>query len=119
MAEITFTLHHGLKVGEDVMTDVVLRELTAGDLLQAKEESEKLCNTPDGPQFVTSPTLMVVNVLRRQIVRIGNVQGPLDMGLLKTLTPRDLALLQSKSEELDSAFAQTVENMKRSDAGGR
>ncbi len=118
MAEITFVLKHGLKVGEDTLTDVVMRELTAGDVLGAKEESEKLCHTVEGPVFVTSPTLMGANVLRRQIVRIGDMQGPLSLHDLRRLHTQDFVLLQRKADELDAAFLNAAEAL-RSDAGGR
>ncbi|EGJ49052.1 phage tail assembly protein [Desulfocurvibacter africanus] len=108
MATVTFAIKHGLKVGEDTLSEVLLREPTAGDIIEAQEESEKLVLVPskDGPQpqFVTSPTLVGVNVLRRQIVRIGNVQGPIDLVMLKRLHPEDMGLLNRKADELEAAM---------------
>jgi len=108
MASVKIALKHGLKVGTDVLLDIELREPTAGDIVEAQEESEKLVLLPgsDGPkpQLVLSPTLVGVNVLRRQIVRIGNVQGPIDLGMMKKLHPEDLGLLNRKADELEQAM---------------
>jgi phage FluMu protein gp41 len=117
-AEVTVTLVDGLKVGEDVLKDAVLREITAGDIIDAQEESEKLVLTPAGPQLVPSPSLTGLNVLRRQIVRIGNVGGPLDLKMLKRLAPHDLNLLQAEADKLDQAVAAEV-SRKTLDSRGR
>lgn len=107
MAQINVPLTHGLEIGDDVLTDAVLREATAGDIIEAHEEAERLVYAArDGklePTLIASPTMVGVHVLRRQIVRIGNVSGPLDLGLLKKLHPDDLALLQARADELDGA----------------
>lgn len=107
MARITVTLKHGLTVGADVLKEVVLREVTAGDIIEAQEESEKLAYAMDGnklvPTFVASPALMGVHVLRRQIVRIGNLQGPIELQDIKKLHPQDLDLLQKTADEMEAA----------------
>ena len=108
MAEITVTLIHGYKVGKETLKDAVLREVTAGDVIEAMEESEKIVMMPNEsgqlePQFVPSPTMVGVHVLRRQLKCIGNVSGPFDLAEIKRLYPVDLKLLQDKADELDSA----------------
>lgn len=103
MAEIQITLEQGLKVGEEWLKAVVLRELTTGDIIAAREESEKLMMTPDGPALVASPALEGINLLRRQILRIGNLAGPLDRNQIGRLSLEDLNLLQAKANELDEA----------------
>lgn len=107
MATLDIKLKHGLKVGNDLLRDAVLREVTAGDIIEAQEESEKLVYAVDGgklvPILVASPTLVGIHVLRRQIVRIGKVEGPIDLVLIKKLNPIDLDALQKKADELDGA----------------
>ena len=124
MGQITCTLKHGLKIGEDVLREVTLREPRAGDIIEAQEESEKLVLVPrpDGkggdPHLVASPTLVGVHVLRRQIVRIGNVQGPLSLSELKRLHPEDLGLIQARADEIDAAVATGLELLDRGRVDG-
>lgn len=106
--KITVILAHGLKIGEVLSKEVVLREATAGDVLDAQAESERLMMVPNGagghePMLVVSPSRVGVEVLRRQIVSIGDVSGPLDLKMLHRLDPEDLNLLLAKSEQLDGA----------------
>lgn len=116
MAQVTVTLTHGLKVGDDLLTSAVLREVMAGDVIEAQEESEKLVYAVQGdkivPSLVASPTLVGVHVLRRQIVRLGDgdkaVHGPLELSLLKKLSPTDLDMLQAKANEMDEAMATEI-----------
>lgn len=109
MASVTLTLTHGLLVGSDTLKDVVLREPTAGDIIEAQEESEKLVYAVETegnrivPTLVASPTMVGVHVLRRQIVKIGNLSGPLELDMIKRLHPEDFGLLQAKADELDAA----------------
>lgn len=108
MAIIKFDLKHGLTVGEDLLKEVTLREVNAGDIIKATEESEKLvfaqiAKDKTEPMLVTSPALMGINILRRQIASIGNLSGPVDLSLLEKLSGDDLDLLQTKAEELETA----------------
>ncbi|NVF15012.1 phage tail assembly protein [Vreelandella maris] len=112
--EINVPLIHGLKIGEAVCKDAKLREATAGDVLDAQEAAERLMMVPTQngiePMLVVSPSRVGVEVLRRQIVSIGDVSGPLDLKLMHRLHPEDLNLLLAKSEQLDgAAVAQTQE----------
>lgn len=108
MAQVQISLKHGLKVGDDTLKAVTLREVTAGDIIDAQDESEKLVYAAEGdrlvPTLVASPTLVGVHVLRRQILRIGDLDGPLLLEQLKRLHPADLNLLQEKAEELEGAM---------------
>ncbi len=99
MAQHEVTLTHGIKGQKDA----VLRESAADDLIQAGMESEKLVATPDGYQLVTSPTLMAAHCLCRQIVRIGDLQGPLTLKELGRLRPDDMNQLMAEAENLDQA----------------
>lgn len=105
MATLTITLKDGITLGEDTLTEAVLRSPTAGDVMDAQEESEKLVETLDGPRLVSSPTLSGAGMLRRQIVRIGNLEGPLALSDLRKLTPRDMHALQTAANKLDDALA--------------
>lgn len=119
MANLTFSLHHGLKIGEDVLMEVVVREMTAGDILEAKEDAEKMVMTPDGPVLVTSPTRFGTELLRRQIVKIGNLSGPIALSELKKLHPADLNMIQAKADELDFALGLELERLSKGIDGGR
>ncbi len=103
MATTTVTLSPGLKVGEIDHTLAELREATAGDHIEATEESEKVIATPEGFQLLASPTLVGLNTLRRQVVRIGDYRGPLSLAELKKLSAHDLSLLQEAAMALESA----------------
>lgn len=106
MAQLKVKLKHGLKTSETTHMDVVLREVTAGDIIDAQDESEKLVYAQNGePMLMASPTLVSVNVLRRQIAKIGSIDGPLSLKELKKLHPNDLNLLQKKADEMDGAMS--------------
>jgi phage FluMu protein gp41 len=105
MATVTVHLDHGYKQGDTVHREITLRELTAGDIIDAQQEAERLVHTPDGPALVSSPTLVGLHTLRRQVSRIGDVSGPLSLAELKKLHPNDLYKLQLRAEELEGAAA--------------
>lgn len=109
MTTLKFELIHGLALGDKKHKHVELRAPLAGDVMDAQEESEKLVYAMhDGslaPQLVTSPSLVGAHVLRRQIVRLGEIEGPLDLDVLKKLHLEDFELIQAKAAELDSALA--------------
>ncbi|SNR59556.1 Mu-like prophage FluMu protein gp41 [Humidesulfovibrio mexicanus] len=119
MANLTFSLHYGLKIGEDVLKEVVLREMTAGDILDAKEDAEKMVLAPEGPVLVTSPTRFGTELLRRQIVKIGNLSGPIALSELKRLHPADLNMIQAKADEIDIALGLELERLSKGIDGGR
>lgn len=103
MATIKVRLNNGLRVGEKMHIDAEIREASVGDMLDAAEESERLVNTPDGYQLLASPTMVGINILRRQIVAIGGHPGPLTLGEIKKLDPSDLNLLQAEAQKLETA----------------
>lgn len=108
MAEITVMLEKGLTIAKETHLEAVLREVTAGDMIEATEESEKLVSTPSGYQLLASPTLVGMNTLRRQIVRIGLHKGPLTLGELKKLSSTDIGLLQDQAVLLENASLEGV-----------
>lgn len=124
--KMQFDLVRGIKLGEKTHQHVELRPATAGDVIDATEESEKLVYAVVKgdvvPTLVTSPGLVGSNVLRRQIVRLGEIQGPIDLDVLKRLEIDDFELLQAKADELDRAHAaratREVAARGRDDGGG-
>lgn len=117
MAEVTFNLTDGLTEGSATHTECVLREPTAGELIDASEEAEKLVVHHFEPQLVTSPTLVGVNILRRQIVRIGDIQGPIERDMLNKLSVHDLNLIQRKAKALEHAALAVSQRGRRDGAG--
>lgn len=109
MAENRFQLTHGLRLGEEILTEVVLRELTTGDIIDARVAGEKLVWSPraDGrgnePVLVESPALVDAHLLCAQIKRIGDVSGPFDLKTIGRLHPEDFAILLAQADVLDGA----------------
>lgn len=107
-----FQLIHGLPFGkgdeEERQFDVELRQLTAGDIIDAEAASERMVMTPKGPALLSSPSRMGFELLRRSVGRIGKINGPLPMELLKTLHQADIELLLDKAELQRSAALATA-----------
>lgn len=107
MATVEVTLKRGLILDKDGKKEhqkkAVLREASAGDFIDATLESEHPVLTPDGYELMASPTAVGLNTLRRQIVSIGEIQGPLSVGEIKKLSVADLELLQTQAEKLETA----------------
>lgn len=96
----------GLKIGETVHKDVTLRDLTARDILEAHEAAERVVIGAEGsPVVVASPVRVGMETLRRRIGRLGNVQMPLSLAELLSLSERDLDILQDAIDELEKAEA--------------
>jgi phage FluMu protein gp41 len=104
-ATVTIPLTTPIIIGKQECGEVILREAGGGDVIEAQEESEKLIMTVDGPQLVASPTLVGVNVLRRQVVSIGPIKGPVDIVTLKRLSVPDLNAVQRTADDMDKAQA--------------
>lgn len=103
MAKVTGTLDRGIRQGETTHKFFQLRSLRAGDIIDAQADSEKPVLTPDGYQLVSSPALMGAELLRRQVVKLGSLEGPLELFILKKLSSRDLEILNQHAERLDAA----------------
>lgn len=98
MARIQGELLHGLTVGKDTYKDFELHDhLTAGQIIAAKEASEKVVPFNENgrivPTVVESPARLGALILGQQVARIGKIAGPLDYDLLKTLHQDDLDVL--------------------------
>ncbi len=102
----TIPLTKPVTIGKEECHELVLREPTAADIIEAQEESEKLVMTSDGPQLVASPSKVGLGILRRQVVSIGEkVQGPVDVETLKRLSVPDLNAVQNTADAMDKAQA--------------
>lgn len=120
MANTEPTLRDGLPYGKgddaELQYDLTLRSLTAGDIIDARLESERVVETPTGPRLVTSPELMALNVLRRQVTRVGVINGPLSIAQLRLLSHHDLQLLEGAADTLEVAeLSERVGNRGRTD----
>ncbi len=113
MANTTIMLADGLTVGDVAHKLVELKEYTAGDLIDACAAAEKVVYTEQGPALVASPTVTDMELLRRQIVRIGDHKGPLSMAELRRLSGRDLDALRNASGALDHGAALAAANRGR------
>jgi len=119
-------LTDGLTIGSVTYKTVVLRQLTAGDVQDASEASERLVATPTGDlALVSSPARMGREMLRRQVARLeddngGKFDGPLEPEDMARLTVTDLRALQMGVAILDAQVEKAVEAMGtrgRADAG--
>jgi Mu-like prophage FluMu protein gp41 len=110
----TFSLIKGLAYGvgaeKEMQYVVSFRELTAGDLIDAQVASEKVVMTKEGPVLVSSPALMGVEMLRRQIAKVGCINGPLSLTQLKALDPEDFQRLSIATDVRDIALAASMSN---------
>lgn len=121
MANVTFTLKDGLPYGkgdeQEHLKDVTLRELNAGDLIDARLESERVVQTGEGPRLVSSPELLALHCLRRQIISIGKVKGPMSLTNLRTLSLVNLREIESQADTLEVAvLAERLGQRGRTDA---
>lgn len=112
-------LQTGVMYGDEPQTEVTLRELTTGDLLDAELASERMMMSPEGvPVLVKSPALFGYEILRRQIASIGKIQGPISLKMLRSLSSEDLQLISMFAQTWESAKAQQVVERGRLDAAG-
>ncbi len=112
---ITMPLQDGIIIGSVCYTKAILRQLSAGDILEAQEEAERLVYGKDGSlSLVMSPARMGREALRRQVLRLTSeagesLDGPLGIAELGRLSGRDLAAIQAGIELLDSGASKTAE----------
>lgn len=108
MAEVTVELKIGLEIGDKTHKTAVIRELSAGDIFDAQADAERVVNTEEGPQLVASPSAVGIHTLRRQIAKIGNIEGPLSLGEMRKLHPVDLELLHEECSKLEQAVIASI-----------
>ena len=109
MATINVQLKHGLKVGNETQKVAVLTDqLTAGQILEAKETAEKVVafqvNGRTVPVVVESPARFGALLLCEQIKSIGKITGPLDGDYLNMLHHEDLDILNAHADLLAGAI---------------
>lgn len=84
------TLIYGLKVGDDLFKDFEMRPAIAGDMFDAEEIAS--------PVRVVAYRAALASV---QLVRIGNIDGPIDFDLMRKMKPFDVAMLADALEEVE------------------
>lgn len=123
MEPLKVPLKDGVKIGEKRETEAYLRELSAADVINANLEAEqvKVVEVGGKPEavIVQSPTLAGVHALRRQIVRLGSVQGPIAYEIILKLSKHDLDKLFEASEDIDVATGKSINTGKEADSRGR
>lgn len=127
MATQKITLKEGFKVGEKTYLDVSLRSLTAGDVMDANLDAERLEMVPQmnaagtvtgyGPEYVKSPTLVAMHTLRRQLSIVGLLEAPLEMDMLRKFSPDDMNLLARVANAMDTADLEAVTRGRTDGAG--
>lgn len=111
MATLEFELKDGVKVGDKLEKLVVLRELTAGEILACGKKSEQVVMSESGPVLVQSPVLMGMFSLCQQIKSLGDLPGPIDAMILEKFSEVDFAYLQTKAAELSEGVAKQVQEL--------
>lgn len=120
MAEISCKLKDGLKLeGKGNQVAAILRDATAGELIAARKASERIIETENGGiHLVVSPSEMTRAMLCLQVVRIGEIPGPLSVDLFNKLSALDVSILDDAVQKLDRAALKEVERRGRSDTAG-
>lgn len=123
MAQTTFTLKHGYLTGkgtedETRHTTVILRELDSRDVVESQLAAERVVIGENGKAVAyCSEVLMGLEMLRRQILSVGVIPGPLSVKQLYAFHPEDLELLTTKAAAMDEMLTETA-NRGRPDAAG-
>lgn len=123
MAKMTLTLLHGYVTGKGTLDEkrhieVTFRELTSEDVINAQLAAERVVIGDNGKAVAyCSEVLMGVELLRRQILSVGDIPGPLSLKQVFAFHPQDLDLLTSRAKDVDDLLSETAERG-RSDAGG-
>lgn len=113
-------LKTGLKYGEDFEKELETKELTTADIMDAQTASEVVRFDKEGnPVLVQSPALFGYEILRRQIKRVGRIDGPLSLGQLRSLSQEDLNLISMTVEAQERLKAEQVVNRGRVDAASQ
>lgn len=106
MAKKQFKLQDGLQVGEQVHKDVVLRDLRAGDVIEANEEAERAYSAEDGTvRIAASPIRVGMLTLIKRIEKVGDLPMPFTEAEFKLLTVRDMNLINKMAEDQERETA--------------
>lgn len=118
MAEMTINLQHPVKVGDMTYETVTIRELTPGDLIEAGLEAERPVLTEQGYELLSSPTLMGVNCLMRQIVKLDDTDITVNRKILDQFDIDDYEQMMQVINALDSALEGELQKRGESAASG-
>ena len=106
MVKKTFTLLDGLQVGDGpVHKEVVLRDLRAGDVIEATEDAERAYTDDGRISIAASPTRVGMLILIKRIEKLGDLQMPLTEAEFKKLTLRDMNLINKMADEQEAQTA--------------
>ncbi|MCX4349266.1 MAG: phage tail assembly protein [Alphaproteobacteria bacterium] len=109
MANLKFNLEDGLQINGAVHKEVELRELTVGDMMDAEAEVEELVIAEDGkPVYKVSPSKFAHEILRRSIVKLGELPMPLSKAEYRLLSRTDLIIMQQHAEKIDNLMVEKV-----------
>lgn len=118
MAGHLVKLKHGLKLGDKPQLVVELQEATAGMLTEARIASERVVYSKDGKDMMllASPNMARRELMRRQIVKVGEIPGnPLSEELFDMLHSIDFNLIELKLVEIDEAALKEVAQLRGRD----
>ena len=90
MATVKGTLKHGLKVGDVRHCDFELRDSTTADMFDAEDDA------PAHKRLAFRGAL-----LARQIVKLGEMSGPLEFSMIRKLDREDFDQLVDAQVEVD------------------
>ena len=113
MAIKEFDLIDGIALGDGdsqvIHKQVKIRSLTAGDLEDCALLAERVLNLNGEVVIAVSPTRMNNEIIKRQILKVGQIDGPLQDIFFRKLSAIDLELIQNEVNKLDVAGRAAVE----------
>lgn len=137
MAELTFELEKGVRIGDAVHKMCTIREVEIGDLKRAARASEVIVLAPTGrfgpageikePAVLIDPYLMELNTLKQQVVSIGDIKAsinedarhPIDEVYWEKLSEKDMAIIKAHAELIVQAATAPGEVVQRGRTDGR
>ncbi|MDC5753862.1 hypothetical protein OPW41_18330 [Vibrio europaeus] len=100
-----FQLQDGLALGKgddaELQYEVEMRELSPKDVFDSQLAAETFGVVNGKAYSYVSDTEMGIELLRRQVVNVGCIQGPLSRSQLFSLSDTDFALVQEYGQKLD------------------
>lgn len=90
---LSFTLPDGLKIGSEVHKEVEIRDITAGDIIEANERSREVFLTPEGPMLMCPTDKIVRSMLCLIITKLGSLKMPLSPAEFNKLSAADFDFL--------------------------
>lgn len=116
MTQHSFTLIDGMRIGDELHQKCTVKEPSAGDILDAQQDAERLMATPSGYTLVISDAVLGFHLARRQITAIGELQGPITEKEMRLLSARDLNQIQQELNHLDQAVLKELEERGRNES---